>query len=250
MQGPKSPIGPVWHVQRRARGLLYGVGMMTRRNTFIGASIAFAIGILSACGGTAGGGGGGGGTISASSYDQSCSKANDCAPVFQGTVACCGGGCANAAINKKDLASYDTAFGADTPSDCTGLACPAIACVEPNVACVAGKCAVAPVRTFDGGPGEGGTVACGAKTCSGGDVCVMDQFEGGALHTPNDAGLCPDGDVKIGAGCNPAPTFHCAPEPAACSGALSCGCAQSLCQSGYSCMTAKNGLVGCYLLAP
>jgi hypothetical protein len=215
-------------------------------------SIALTFGILAACGGGSGGsgnGGGGGGTIRASDYDQSCAKASDCVAIYAGVASCCGGSCDNAAINKSDESKYESDLAADKPTDCTGMACPAIACETPGVACVAGKCAIQS-KTLDSGKPDSGGTACGKETCASGDVCVMNQFEGGAIHPPNDAGMCPDGDVRSGSSCNPEPTFHCAPSPSGCSKGLSCACAMTLCQSGYTCMDAKDDLVECYLEAP
>ena len=119
--------------------------MMTRTNAFTGVVVALAIAMLAACGG------GGGGTIVAASYDQSCSLASDCVGVFQGTPACCDIECPNVAINQADLSRYKTALAADAPTDCPPVACPAMTCLPTSVACVAGKCAIGPARTFDGG---------------------------------------------------------------------------------------------------
>jgi hypothetical protein len=103
---------------------------------------------------------------------------------------------------------------------------------------------------MDAGSGtDAGPVACGATMCTGGDVCVVNQTEGGAAIFPNDAGMCPDGDVLIGMLCDPAPTYHCAPAPA-CPSGLSCACAQSLCQSLHMCQEASQGTVTCVLAAP
>jgi len=121
--------------------------MMTRRNTFTGTAVAFAIGILAACGGS------GGGTIVASSYDQSCTHASDCVAVFQGTPACCDLECPNVAINHTDLAKYQVVLAEDAPTDCPETACLAMACLPTRVACVASKCSIGPGRTFDGGGG-------------------------------------------------------------------------------------------------
>lgn len=98
---------------------------------------------------------------------------------------------------------------------------------------------------YDGGPG-----ACGTMTCEAGEVCVVNQQEGGAYRAPNDAGQCPDGEVLTGVSCSPAPSYQCLPVPAACAGGLSCGCAQSLCKSGHSCMSVMNGVIGCYQFVP
>jgi hypothetical protein len=221
-------------------------------------SASLTLGIFAACGGSSSGGTGQtGGTISASSYDQKCTTASDCVPISAGPVTCCGSdGCDNAAINASDESKYEADLVADRPTDCMGVGCPAIACAPSPVACVGGMCTVRPFGSGDGGNGDSGNkpdsgpIACGTTTCSSSDVCVMNQFEGGALHPPSDAGTCPDGDVLIGPSCSPAPTYQCEPTPSACAAGLTCTCAQSLCDSSYRCMDAKDGLVSCYLEAP
>jgi hypothetical protein len=86
---------------------------------------------------------------------------------------------------------------------------------------------------------------CGDVTCQPSEVCVRQQFNGGALQMPDDAGMCPPGSVPSGGGpgafCMRLPDYHCAPRPGACGGAaLSCGCAGELCN--------PNGMVGgCYM---
>lgn len=238
--------------------------MKTRiqRHTLAGTVTAIGLGILAACTSSTTGG-----TITASDYNQSCTQASDCVPIISGPIGCCSD-CPDDAINKSDEAKYMADLQAATP-DCHGTAaCPEIACLGGVAACLAHKCVLKP-WVPDGGPGDsaggdsagsdgaadtggdGGHVACGAATCAEGEVCVMDQFEGGPLHPPNDAGMCPDGDVLLGSSCEPAPSYRCVKEPASCTtGGLSCSCAQSLCQSGYTCKSAKDGEVSCYLLAP
>jgi hypothetical protein len=213
------------------------------------------LGVLAACSGSTNNGSDAG-TISASSYDQSCTKASDCVGIATGPVTCCGNdGCDNAAINKSDESKYEADLVADHPTDCTGTACPALACAPPTLGCVGGMCKVLPYGSGDGGSSDGskhdsGEVPCGSTKCGANQVCVMDQMEGGALHPPSDAGTCPDGDVLTGSSCSPAPTYTCKTTPSSCSAALSCSCAQSLCDEGFQCMSAKDSQVGCYLLAP
>jgi len=78
--------------------------------------------------------------LNASDYDQSCSTSSDCVPVFQGDVACCGGGCANAAINKGALAQYDADYSeavkvCGVNASCLQFHCPAI-----TAECQGGRC--------------------------------------------------------------------------------------------------------------
>jgi hypothetical protein len=213
----------------------------------LGSAVALALGLLVACGGS-GGDSGGGGTVLASSFDQSCSKASDCVPVYSGAVVCCGGACDGAAINKSDEAKYEAAvMAARAQLDCTGVPCSDIACAIPTATCESGKCVVLPFGS-DAGSDSGfdaGRVACGKTTCAPGEVCVSSQIEGGALRPPNDAGVCPDGEVLSGASCEAAPTFACAKPPSSCATGLSCACAQSLCEASHMCTEAKDGLVQC-----
>lgn len=77
-------------------------------------------------------------TIKASDFDQSCTTAADCAPIYEGAI-CTPCACPNAAIAKKDLAKYnDTRADADCPP--TGVQCDA--CSPPAVTCAGGKCAI------------------------------------------------------------------------------------------------------------
>ncbi len=189
--------------------------------------------------------GGGGGVLSASNYNQSCAQNSDCVPIFAGTPSCCD--CPNAAINKSDEAKYQADFqAASSQHGVCNVAC--IACPAQAAVCVGGMCTLA---TLADAGNEGGGSACGGTTCGPGDLCVMDQFEGGVALGPNDAGMCPDGDVLGSNGlCTALPTYRCSPTPAACASGLTCGCAQPLCDSGYTCMQASAGLVQCYLMAP
>lgn len=58
--------------------------------------VAFLL-VLAACAGT---------ELSASSYDQRCTRDGDCTPVYQGD-ACAPCGCANAGINSAAVAQYE-----------------------------------------------------------------------------------------------------------------------------------------------
>jgi hypothetical protein len=135
-------------------------------------------------------------------------------------------------------------------------------CIEPpgfapwdaaayDAAAAAGDAATDAAMAIDSAH-DAGSVACGSMTCEAGALCVFDQQEGGALRRPDDAGNCPDGQVLTGIGCSPAPSYHCFPKLAACSAdaRLSCSCAQSLCQTGYTCMSVTGAVIGCYQLVP
>jgi hypothetical protein len=61
----------------------------------------------------------GGGEVHAiivSAYSQTCSKDSDCVPVYQGTLGCCGPGCANAAINQSSYVDYLSDVSAREPA--------------------------------------------------------------------------------------------------------------------------------------
>src|SRR5262249_35889438 len=109
--------------------------------------------------------------------------------------------------------------------------------------CSGGTCALS-------APADAGSVACGSTTCTAGQVCVMDQFEGGVLVMPNDAGMCPAGDQNQNGQCQPLPTYHCATFPAAGGSSLACGAARSVGDGGSPCQSATAGLVQCFLMAP
>ncbi len=114
--------------------------------------------LLTACSGSGSGQPGQTGqTISASSYDQECTKPSDCVPIATGLVTCCGfDGCDNAAINKSDESKYEADLEADHPANCTGVACPEIACETSPVGCVGGKCKILPFGSGDAGNGDSG----------------------------------------------------------------------------------------------
>ena len=65
-------------------------------------------GLLALCLGCSGSSSDGSGdrTISTAKYERACSVDADCAPVYEGSIGCCGGGCANAAINVASRALY------------------------------------------------------------------------------------------------------------------------------------------------
>jgi hypothetical protein len=84
--------------------------------------------------------------IKAIDYDQSCTKASDCVPIQEGgQPSCCGfNDCGdNAAINKADFQQYLSDYEAAAGS-CEGQACPAVQCAPAPVACLGGKCQLAP----------------------------------------------------------------------------------------------------------
>lgn len=91
---------------------------------------------------------------------------------------------------------------------------------------------------------------CGTMSCAANQVCVRDQTLGGAVFVPDDAGMCPTGRIPQGGSCVSAPTYSCAPRPAACTGALSCACAASLCANSRTCVAAAGIQVNCELQAP
>jgi hypothetical protein len=191
------------------------------------------VALYAACSsGTGSGGGGGNGVISLSSYDTSCQQASDCTAVAVGSLGCCD--CPNAAINGSDLAKYQADANA-ARGQCNLLcgACPLTASI-----CAQGTCDLLQTK-----------IPCGSTPCTGSQVCVMNQLEGGA-QLPADGGVCPAGDHDVNGVCQPLPTYHCAPLPATCAAGLSCGCAQSLCDSGYTCQSASLGTLQCVLMAP
>jgi hypothetical protein len=76
--------------------------------------------------------------ISASDYNQSCSKNSDCMLIDEGSSCCAG--CGNAAINVSDAAKYNAAA-AQRQATCKAQLCPEIACIFSLAVCSAGKCA-------------------------------------------------------------------------------------------------------------
>ncbi len=67
--------------------------------------------LLSGCGG-----GGETHVFIVSAYSQTCSQDSDCVPVYQGTLGCCGPGCANAAINQSSYVDYLSDVSAREPA--------------------------------------------------------------------------------------------------------------------------------------
>ena len=113
-----------------------------------------------------------------------------------------------------------------------------------------------------GGSGAGGTsaAACGARSCTSGEVCVRPGCGGGiqVCDPFPDGGQCPSGWTETlcfatpnRMGCVPPPCTppapFCAPLPASCSGAPSCTCLpQNVCgQNGGQCGFIQNGAVVC-----
>jgi hypothetical protein len=203
------------------------------RHAVLLALIAPAVGVA-ACSSSGGG-------LSLSNFNTSCSAASDCVAVAVDPTGCCD--CPSGAINKSDLAKYQAALAAQGPHQTCNVAC--VACPVATPVCTKGTCDV----TFPPAP-DGGPVACGTMTCQPGELCVQSQFEGGAVMLPNDAGMCPAGEMNENGICQHLPTYACAATPPACASSLSCACAQSLCQSSYTCTSASQGLVQCLLAAP
>src|SRR6476620_2613736 len=54
-------------------------------------------------------------TIKASAYNRRCSTDQDCVPVFEGTIGCCGPSCPNTAINASDQPRYTADVNARRP---------------------------------------------------------------------------------------------------------------------------------------
>ena len=65
-------------------------------------------------------------TVAVSPSQRVCSTDSDCVPVYEGTLGCCGPGCANAAINKTSYAGYQATIASRAPTctpppPCAGL---------------------------------------------------------------------------------------------------------------------------------
>jgi hypothetical protein len=75
-------------------------------------------------------------SISATSYDRSCTQASDCVAVYSGPL--CGNSCAceNSAINVGAQAQYESDLSASTYARCP---CPS----PPALACTNGSCGLA-----------------------------------------------------------------------------------------------------------
>src|SRR6478752_6318231 len=90
--------------------------------------------------------------IAASEFQQSCTVASDCVPVYEGTLSCCGGSCPNAAVNQVGYSAYESARESRTPTCNPQPPCPAtdVACIA-GATCSNGTCVVAPFGTNDAG---------------------------------------------------------------------------------------------------
>lgn len=92
-------------------------------------------------------------SIAASEFQQTCTVASDCTPVYEGTLNCCGGGCPNAAVNQVGYEAYWSAYESRTPTCNPQPPCaPAGALACRSVAtCLNGTCVFAPHGTDDAG---------------------------------------------------------------------------------------------------
>lgn len=86
--------------------------------------------------------------------------------------------------------------------------------------------------------------------CTGGNVCVRRQFQGGPIVTVDDAGACPMGRHAEGNVCVPDPTYACEPKPALCGDVFDCSCASTVCTGGYVCRGTTRHEIDCELDAP
>ncbi len=107
--------------------------------------------------------------------------------------------------------------------------------------------------TGTGGSGGGSASDC-VPACGTGSVCVGSGIEGGALITPNDAGVCPTGTHSSG-GSNPICehdlSYSCKPIPSGCNGTITCTCAAALCPSGgYACQVTSAKEMTCIEAVP
>jgi hypothetical protein len=124
-------------------------------------------------GSDAGGSDGGGFYIDTTGYDQSCKTNADCVLVMTGewsvTDACCGRGCAGAAINASAQASYSAAL-QHAISQCAAQGGCGIECVAVEPYCKAGQCAICQGGSCaDAGTGtDGGTSADGGTSSDAG----------------------------------------------------------------------------------
>jgi hypothetical protein len=109
-----------------------------------------------------------------------------------------------------------------------------------------------------GGSGTGGSGGAGGGNCTPacgtGSACVGTGTVGGAIITPNDAGVCPTGSHLAGGTasfCEADLNYGCQPIPAGCNGTLTCACAGTLCPSGpYSCQVQSSGELTCVEAVP
>ncbi|HVY39039.1 MAG TPA: hypothetical protein VHM31_13935, partial [Polyangia bacterium] len=100
-----------------------------------------------------------------------------------------------------------------------------------------------------GGGGQGGATASGCTpACTAGSICVGSGIEGGAVFEA-DAGVCPPGRHAVNNICVQDLSYACRPIPAACTGAVTCSCAATLC-SERPCTSATDTEVRCVLQVP
>jgi hypothetical protein len=104
--------------------------------------------------------------------------------------------------------------------------------------------------------GDAGPLACGAFTCSNGDICIVKNFCGGPVMcvAATGPGTCPTGYLFTqtcpatgNPGCVPtcSPSYVCMPPPVSCAGALSCACLPAaFCVPG-TCVIAAGRTVTC-----
>ncbi len=83
-------------------------------------------------------------------YAVACVSDGDCVAVYEGTLGCCGPGCANATISKTDESRYDMDVNARTPScsprpPCEAILRGALCDRSLRVACTGGTCALVPM---------------------------------------------------------------------------------------------------------
>jgi hypothetical protein len=95
-------------------------------------------------------------TLSADSYDRSCTKDSDCEVVYVGDVCVCCGDQA-AAINVADDARYRADVNS-ADKGCPDIHCSGACVASPPTACIAGSCTVCP---YGGCAVEGGTPDAG-----------------------------------------------------------------------------------------
>jgi hypothetical protein len=184
--------------------------------------------------------------VSTGAYDQTCATDSDCVAVPNGNI--CPGKCACdfGTISATSSSAYQAAF----PKIVTE-ACP---CTPLRPVCQHAQCTIGQLASSDAAADaegtDGSSTGCGGTTCAGGQVCVREQVQGGAVIVPDDAGMCPGGRVLTGNYCEQAPSYHCAATPPSCSSGLACACAQSLCSSPYQCTQASAGMVQCVESVP
>jgi hypothetical protein len=103
-------------------------------------------------------------TLSIDDYDTSCAVDDDCVAVFIGDVCPCGGGCANAAINKRDQEQYREDYQDAYDSCSEQMECMMAPCEPWRAYCPAGQCEI----TYESIGGQGGTGGSGNSGGAGG----------------------------------------------------------------------------------